>query len=114
MREYEKCLETDPVIDFNGTIFVFSGLVGPWAEKEHPTVRKVIEKGGQYRTKVSGVTNYLVVNPGYAGRSKVDAALEQLQKGKNVKVILLEDLEKALEGKTTTKNTLFSKAFIQN
>lgn len=26
MRKYEKYLETNPVIDFNGTIFVFSGL----------------------------------------------------------------------------------------
>lgn len=99
MRKYEKYLEDDPVINFNGSIFVFSGLAGHWAEKDHPTVQKVIEKGGQYRSKVSGLTNYLVVNPGYAGQSKIVAVMEQLQKGKNVKVILLEDLEKALEGK---------------
>jgi hypothetical protein len=103
MRKYEKYLEDDPVIDFNGSIFVFSGLAGHWAEKEHPTVQKVIEKGGQYRSKVSGLTNYLVVNPGYAGQSKIVAVMEQLQKGKNIKVILLEDLEKALEGKTASK-----------
>jgi hypothetical protein len=103
MRKYEKYLEDDPVIDFNGSIFVFSGLAGHWAEKDHPTVQKVIEKGGQYRSKVSGLTNYLVVNPGYAGQSKIVAVMEQLQKGKNVKVILLEDLEKALEGKTPSK-----------
>lgn len=98
MRKYEKYLEDDPVINFNGSIFVFSGLAGHWAEKDHPTVQKVIEKGGQYRSKVSGLTNYLVVNPGYAGQSKIVAVMEQLQKGKNIKVILLEDLEKALEG----------------
>lgn len=103
MRKYEKYLEDDPVINFNGSIFVFSGLAGHWAEKDHPTVQKVIEKGGQYRSKVSGLTNYLVVNPGYAGQSKIVAVMEQLQKGKNVKVILLEDLEKALEGKTPSK-----------
>jgi|GEM_PF-1352314 len=105
MRKYEKYLEDDPVIDFNGSIFVFSGLAGHWAEKDHPTVQKVIEKGGQYRSKVSGLTNYLVVNPGYAGQSKIVAVMEQLQKGKNIKVILLEDLEKALEGKTSSKKT---------
>lgn len=103
MRKYEKYIEDDPVINFNGSIFVFSGLAGHWAEKDHPTVQKVIEKGGQYRSKVSGLTNYLVVNPGYAGQSKIVAVMEQLQKGKNVKVILLEDLEKALEGKTPSK-----------
>ncbi|MGO5187076.1 leucine-rich repeat protein [Oscillospiraceae bacterium LCP21S3_E10] len=105
MRKYEKYLEDDPVINFNGSIFVFSGLAGHWAEKEHPTVQKVIEKGGQYRSKVSGLTNYLVVNPGYAGQSKIVAVMEQLQKGKNIKVILLEDLEKALEGKASSKKT---------
>lgn len=103
MRKYEKYLEDDPVIDFNGTIFVFSGLAGHWAEKDDPIVQKVIEKGGQYRSKVSGLTNYLVVDPRYAGQSKIVAVMEQLQKGKNIKVILLEDLEKALEGKTATK-----------
>lgn len=103
MGKYEKYLEDDPVIDFNGSIFVFAGLAGHWAEKDHPTVQKVIEKGGQYRSKVSGLTNYLVVNPGYAGQSKIVAVMEQLQKGKNIKVILLEDLEKALEGKTASK-----------
>lgn len=105
MRKYEKYLEDDPAINFNGSIFVFSGLAGHWAEKDHPTVQKVIEKGGQYRSKVSGLTNYLVVNPGYAGQSKIVAVMEQLQKGKNIKVILLEDLEKALEGKTSSKKT---------
>lgn len=105
MRKYEKYLEDDPVINFNGSIFVFSGLGGHWAEKDHPTVQKVIEKGGQYRSKVSGLTNYLVVNPGYAGQSKIVAVMEQLQKGKNIKVILLEDLEKALEGKAPSKKT---------
>lgn len=103
MRKYEKYLEDDPVINFNGSIFVFSGLAGHWAEKDHPTVQKVIEKGGQYRSKVSGLTNYLVVKPGYAGQSKIVAVMEQLQKGKNIKVILFEDLEKALEGKTSSK-----------
>lgn len=110
MRKYEKYLETNPVIDFNGTIFVFSGLAGHWAEKDDPIVQKVIEKGGQYRSTVSGLTNYLVVNPGYAGQSKIVAVMEQLQKGKNIKVILLEDLEKALEGKTATKKASSSTA----
>ena len=49
------------------------------------------------------MTNYLVVNPGYGGQSKIVAVMEQLQRGKNIKVILLEDLEKALEGKISSK-----------
>lgn len=121
MRKYEQYLETNPDIDFNGTLFVFSGLGGHWGggEKEHPIVQKVIEKGGQYRAKVSGITNYLVVDPAEAGASKMVAVLEQRQKGKNIKVILLEDLENALDNgsstrtasqKATTSKTSTSKA----
>lgn len=105
MRKYEQYLESDPDIDFNGKLFVFSGLAGHWEEKEHPTVQKVIAKGGQYRSKVSGITNYLIVDPANAGASKIVAVLEQRQKGKYVKVVLLEDLERALEGKTASKKT---------
>ncbi|MEE1283814.1 MAG: leucine-rich repeat protein, partial [Acutalibacteraceae bacterium] len=96
MNQYGKYVQKNPVVDFNGSIFVFSGLAFHSVEKDHPTVSKVIEKGGQYRSKVSGLTNYLVVNPGYAGTSKIVAVEEQLEKGKNIKVILLEDFEKAL------------------
>lgn len=105
MRKYEKYLETDPSIEFNGSIFVFSGLAGHWEEKDHPIVQKVLERGGQYRSKVSGLTNYLVVDPGYAGQSKIVAVMEQRQKGKNVKVILLEDLKKALDKPAESKKS---------
>lgn len=107
MNKYGSYIEKDPDIDFNGTLFAFSGLAGHWEEKEHPTVQKVIEKGGQYRSKVSGLTNYLVVNPADAGSSKIVAVMEQRQKGKNVKVILLSDLEAALGGTraSTPKST---------
>ena len=103
MQKYGEYIDHDPEIDFDGSLFVFSGfgVLG----KDDPTVLDVIEKGGQYRSKVSGLTNYLVVNPRLAGDSQIVAVIEQLQKGKNIKVILLEDLEKALEGKTTAKKS---------
>lgn len=96
MNQYGKYVQKNPEIDFNGNIFVFSGLAYHSIEKDHPIVSKVIEKGGQYRSKVSGLTNYLVINPADAGASKIVAVEEQLKKGKNIKVILLEDLENAL------------------
>lgn len=99
METYGSELEKNPQITFEGKLFVFSGLTGPWAQKEHPTVLRVIEKGGQYRTTVSGLTDYLVVDPGDAGTSKTDSALRQRAKGKPVKIILLADLLNALEGK---------------
>ena len=110
IEKYGNYIEKNPDIDFNGTLFVFSGLAGHWAEKDHPTVQKVIEKGGQYRSKVSGLTNYLVVNPGDAGSSKIVAVMEQRQKGKNVKVILLSDLEAALNGTKASKSAATTNA----
>ena len=97
MNKYEEYIEKDPLIDFDGTLFVFSGLGrGHAGEKDDPIVQMVIEKGGQYRSKVSGITNYLVVDPWHSGYSKIDAAIEQNDNGKHIKIILLEDLEKAL------------------
>ncbi len=97
MKQYGEYIEYDPMILFVGSIFVFSGLTGRMAEKDHPVVKQVLEKGGQYRTRVSGVTDYLVVNPDGAGRSKVLAAIEEKEKGKPIKIVRLEDLEKVLK-----------------
>ena len=103
-KQYGAYVESNPKIEFKGKLFVFSGLAWHDEEKEHPTVQKVIEKGGEYRTSVSGKTDYLVVSPGSAGAKKVNTALEQKEKGKNVKIILLEDLENILAGKLATKD----------
>ena len=102
-KQYGKYVETNPRITFTDKIFVFSGLTGSYAEKEHPIVEKVIAKGGQYRSKVSGLTNYLVIDPANAGASKINAAIEQQDKGKAIKVILMEDLEHALNGSAGNK-----------
>lgn len=98
LKEYGQYVENNPVIDFGGKIFAFTGLdaAGSFADESNPVVLSVVSKGGIYRSKVSGKTNYLVVNPQYAGKSKVDAALEQKTKGKEIKIILLEDLKKLL------------------
>ncbi len=104
MQYYGEYINHNPVIDFDGSLFVFTGF-GHRDDKDHPIVQKVIEKGGQYRSKVSGLTNYLVVDPRGAGDTKVQAAIEQREKGKNIQIVLLEDLEKALEGKTTAKKS---------
>lgn len=104
LDEHERYIEVNPDINFDGSIFVFVGVAGDEiiAEKEHPIVQEVIAKGGQYRTAVSGKTNYVVANPGYCGTSKVKACIEQMQKRDNIKLILLEDLEKALSEKATS------------
>ncbi|HZJ90281.1 MAG TPA: hypothetical protein VFC89_01300 [Oscillospiraceae bacterium] len=45
------------------------------------------------------MTDYLVIDPRNAGTAKILAVMKQQLKGKNVEVILLADLEAALEGK---------------
>lgn len=99
MQENGAYVEKDPTIVFEGKVFVFSGIAMHTVEQEDPIVQAVIKKGGQYRSKVSGLTNYLVVDPRYCGSSKTAAAIEQQRKGKPVKIILLEDLKAILSGK---------------
>ena len=50
------------------------------------------------------------VNPGDAGSSKIVAVMEQRQKGKNVKVILLSDLEATLNGTKASKSAATTNA----
>lgn len=92
-NEFEPFIEVDPDIDFNGTIFAFSGLK---SDRDTPIIQKVIDKGGQYRKGVSGATNYLVVNPEVASWGMIEAAIEQQKKRDNIKIVLLEDVKKAL------------------
>ena len=101
LQQYGEYVEEAPTIDFNGKLFVFTGLLD--SSKDNPIVKKVIKKGGQYRTSVSGLTDYLVVNPRGAGCTKIDDAIEQQMKGKKIKVILLEDLKRALKGKPASQ-----------
>ena len=101
LQQYGEYVEEAPTIDFNGKLFVFTGLLD--SSKDNPIVKKVIKKGGQYRTSVSGLTDYLVVNPSGAGYTKIDDAIEQQMKGKKIKVILLEDLKRALKGKPASQ-----------
>ena len=96
MEEYGEYLETEPDISFDNTLFVFTGLGGKSSEKEDPLVKKVIKAGGQYRTSISGKTDYLVVNPEGAGESKVLKAIELQENGGKIRIILQSDLEEAL------------------
>ena len=94
-KKYDKDILKHPSISFNGKAFVFAGVTGrdEWLE----VLEKFTEKGGIHRTAVSGKTDYLVCYPEYAGDSQVLKAKEQKIKGKNVKIILYEDLLKTLK-----------------
>lgn len=95
LNNYGHAIEKNPDIQFDGKLFVFSGV------DSDEVIDAVLKRGGQQRSKISGITNYLVVDPRYCGESKTYNAIEQQKKGKPVKIILLEDLRAALEGKAS-------------
>lgn len=98
LEEYESHIDRDAVIEFPGKKFAFTGLSG-WLSKVRTDLNVVEEiqaRGGLNRSAVSGQTDYLVVNPEGAGYGKIEKALEMKAKGKSLKIVLLEDLEKCL------------------
>ena len=103
MREYGKYLDSNACIDFDGTIFVESGVLDS-------TMERITELGGQLRKSISGKTNYLVVNPEAAGEGKISAVIAQRENGKDIKVILLRDMQDALDiaEETSVKTVVIS------
>lgn len=96
IRAYGKYLNRNATIQFSGKLFVFTGFGGKSEEKKHPLVEKVLEQGGVYRTAVSKLTDYLVIDPAQAGASKTNKALDLQDTGCPVQLILRFDLESAL------------------
>ena len=105
LRRYKDYLETDPEVTFEGKTFVFSGVAFHAVENDDPIVQQTVERGGEYRAKVSSKTDYLIVNPDGAGRSKMEALLKLRRKGKRIKVIHFEDFKKILERTPPKKKT---------
>lgn len=103
-------------IDFTGKAFVFDRLDyvpingefhGP-DSPEHPVVKKVIEAGGLMRRNVSGKTDYLVLNNHavYSGMGKkCKDALAQIDKGKDLTIITVDNLMEVLPSSETAGET---------
>lgn len=100
MDSYGSFIARDIKIQFSGKAFVLSGSEALGDQHGISLEDEIQERGGIVRSKVSGKTDYLVVNPGWAGEAKVKAAIEQQSKGKPVKIILGEDLIAAMHSKT--------------
>lgn len=91
MRTYGSAVEKHPVISFYGKSFVLSGMEALGDEHEIDIEEAITEKGGVVRKSVSGKTDYLIVDPQWAGESKVKEAIGQQKKGSSVKIILGTD-----------------------
>ena len=108
-------------IDFSDKAFVFDRLDyvpingefhGP-DSPEHPVVKKVIEAGGLMRKNVSGKTDYLVLN-NHAAQSgmgkKCKDALAQIDKGKDLTIITVDNLMEILPSSEVVGETKSIKA----
>ena len=80
-------------LEISGKAFVLSGEFQN-CDGDRDEVKKLIEeKGGRCTSSVSGKTNYLVLGDfGDVGAKKVEEALEQREKGKDIKIISEYDL----------------------
>ena len=97
--KFEKYVAEKPKIEFCKKKFVFSGMLGGLADKDEAIVRAVLERGGEYRTSISGVTDYLVIESlDCAGESKMNAAVKQIENGKPLQIITADALIAALDG----------------
>lgn len=96
-KEYGEILTRNPVIEFKDKTFVFDWLSASDNGRYVSSVEQVIARGGLYRKSVSGATNYFVVRPELGAYAKTNKALEQIQKGKPIQIILETDLQIAFE-----------------
>ena len=84
-------------LDFKGKTFVLTGQFQNSPEDREEIKILIENKGGICRTGISGKTNYLVLGDfGDIGESKVEKALEQKEKGKDIKIITESTLFKFL------------------
>lgn len=100
MNTYDDILEKDPDIQIEGKTFVTSGVYSLskdyWDQGLFDLDKIIEEKGGKVRQKISGVTDYLIVDPSEAGESKSKTVREKKSQGKPIKLVLIQDMERAL------------------
>lgn len=58
-------------------------------------------RGGELKGNFAVSLNYLIYNPDYGKTSKLVKAKEQIEKGKDVKIITLDVFKKALNKENT-------------
>lgn len=92
LEQSGQYLEKNVEIKIAGSTFVLSGI------HDEDFENAVVNAGGVIRKKVSGKTDYLVVDPAHAGESKVAHAIEQREKGKMIHIVHVDLLRAALEG----------------
>ena len=84
--------EGNGLIQFEGKRFVTTGLS---AGDERWVKEQVESKGGEYKPKFVVSLDYLIINPEYDHETvKLTRTKEQIEKGKDVKIITYDDFKK--------------------
>ena len=85
-------------LDFTGKAFVLTGDFQNCDGDRKAVEELIVAKGGRCTGAVSGKTNYLVLGDfGSAGAKKVEKALEEKEKGKDIHIITEYDLFRFLQ-----------------
>ena len=97
-ERYDKYLSKTPIISIPGKNFVFSEMFQKENALEQPIIKALLARGGVYKEKVSGATDYLVAESLQSvGEYKMRMAAEQIEKGKPLQFITAESLICALK-----------------
>lgn len=102
-KQYGKYVQNNPEVEFQGKVFVFTGLTGYEHDEDHPAVKAVVARGGKFHPRMIRNVDYLVADPPRAGETKSNGAVKNINEGRNTTIILLEDLQKILDGKSPAK-----------
>lgn len=90
IEEYEEYFEKNPSIVLKDKCFSFL------LKDKKDLIQQVIDNGGQYRTSVSRLTDYLVVEHGTKPYAKLHNAIKLKENSEKIKIVFAEDVEKAL------------------
>ena len=91
-------MSKNPKIEFQGKVFVFSNMLTHEEGVEEPIAKAIIARGGEYKNRVTGKTNYLVTESiKTVGEGKMKEAAKWIEKGKDLQVITTNDLINALK-----------------
>lgn len=96
--EYKTLIEKDPQITFRGKVFTIPITVKTIKQEgdEINLEGAVCQLGGKTQGRVTGKTDYLVYDYVCSSAAPVKSAAAQKEKGRDIRIILLEDFLKAI------------------
>lgn len=107
---YGSYLTRQPDIDFDSKSFVLTGVTRARL-KDYRIIQELGSRGGLYRDNISSKTDYLVVAPNLQLDSRTPKAIQLIEEGKPIQVVLMADFLSAL-AKTTLRPKFVPPAYL--